>query len=478
MDHSEVKTYAALPPMDESGIDANSSYAHLLSLVDGPKRVVDFGCGPGNLSRFLAQRGCSVVGVDINPDHAGVAREYCEDVLLADLDTVSLRDLFPVQRFDVAIFADILEHLRNPEHLLAETARILAPGGYVIASIPNIAHGAVRLALLDGEFDYQPLGVLDDTHIRFFTRKSMESFFEKAGFVLDRVTRTVAPIFDPSGTLVPPVNPATVPDSVLEKLRSDPDSETLQFIVRAVPAESMPRANAKRRVATLERRVQDLETQLVLAQAELAERLDAPTRAHLDEMTAELQAVTAQADEVRFELEAARIELARAEERTERQQEEARKHKNEHAKLSAEFQQLASMLEIAGAERLKLETLLSNANEALEFERARAEQRDKQTVHLQEILRHQVEQVNSISAEGEALKRELESLRGALAEKDDLYESAAAEVQMQRAQIREATLRAERAEFYLDAMRKSKFWKVRNMWFAVKQKFGVTTDIP
>src|SRR5690348_8863999 len=113
MEQAELKTYAALTPSDELALEANSSYAQILSLIDGRKTVVDFGCGPGNLARFLAMRGCSIVGVDINPDHARMAREYCEDVLVADLDSASLSDLFPVQRFDVAVFADILEHLRD-----------------------------------------------------------------------------------------------------------------------------------------------------------------------------------------------------------------------------------------------------------------------------------------------------------------------------------------------------------------------------
>ena len=75
---------------------------------------------------------------------------------------------------------DVLEHLKDPWAILGNIKENLKPDGYVVASIPNIAHGAIRLALLEGRFDYTSLGILDDTHLRFFTRESIFELFRKS----------------------------------------------------------------------------------------------------------------------------------------------------------------------------------------------------------------------------------------------------------------------------------------------------------
>lgn len=489
MEQAELKAYAAMAPIDERMLEANSSYAQILALIDGPKRIVDFGCGPGNLARFLARRGCTIVGVDINPEHAVMAREYCEDVLVADLDSVSLSDLFPVQRFDVAVFADILEHLRDPGRLVAQITSVLQPGGYVIASIPNIAHGAVRLALLDGDFDYKSIGLLDDTHLRFFTRKTMEAFFEKAGLVVEQVTRTIAPIFEPSGTLVPAIDQSRIPEAVIQKLRNDPDTETLQFVVRAVPADSSAASTGLRRVAWLERRVQDLEANLHSAKTELAKKLDVPSQNHLnsvlEQLHVALQELAASRDVARATEEA----LTESNERVSAAESRLEKAERRQSDLTNEIQQLGAVLEIAEAERTKLEALLRNAQEAVAFERQRSEQRDKHANQIQTILQHQVEQVNALIAERNAVATrmddallQIESLENRLTEtaqaNTEACRQAESEAHILRAQVREADLRADQAEFYLNAMRHSKFWQIRNAWFKFKGLFGVTSDIP
>ena len=87
-------------------------------------------------------------------------------------------------RFDAVLFADVLEHLRDPAAMLRRARPFVAEGGAVVASIPNIVHISVRLALLGGEFRYRELGLLDDTHVRFFTRESIVDLFESEGFVV------------------------------------------------------------------------------------------------------------------------------------------------------------------------------------------------------------------------------------------------------------------------------------------------------
>ncbi len=157
-----------VPDISQEGLDDNNCLIKMLHLIDENKQVVEFGCATGYFSKLLTQKRCRVTGVEINPDSAKIAKQYCEQLVVADLDFVSLVEILPTQQFDIAIFGDILEHLRNPWKLLEETRQLLKPDGYVVASIPNIAHGAIRLSLLQGKFEYKELGILDNTQLRFF----------------------------------------------------------------------------------------------------------------------------------------------------------------------------------------------------------------------------------------------------------------------------------------------------------------------
>ena len=152
------------------GSETNSSLAKQLGFVGENKSVLEFGCATGYFSRMLSEKGCRVVGVEINSDAAKQAQKYCEEVIVADLDFTPLDKILSQRTFDVAIFGDVLEHLRDPWQILESVRNHLNPGGFVVASIPNIAHGAVRLSLLQGSFNYQQYGILDNTHIRFFTK--------------------------------------------------------------------------------------------------------------------------------------------------------------------------------------------------------------------------------------------------------------------------------------------------------------------
>jgi 2-polyprenyl-3-methyl-5-hydroxy-6-metoxy-1,4-benzoquinol methylase len=134
--------------------------------------------------------GCSVVAVELSTDAAELARPYCERLIVGDADTMDMDAEFRGERFDAVLFADVLEHLRDPGRVLLRVRPLLADGGAVIASIPNVAHGSVRLALLNGQFRYTPTGLLDNTHLRFFTRDSVRDLFEAAGYHISHWQRT------------------------------------------------------------------------------------------------------------------------------------------------------------------------------------------------------------------------------------------------------------------------------------------------
>ena len=153
------------------------------------KRVLDIGCGTGNLGAALEGRGNTCYGVTIAPQEAELARQRMTQVIVSDIEQTTVLP-FPKRFFDVVIFADILEHLRNPHHALKLVAPHLARNAQILVSIPNVANIAVRLNLLRGKFDYEPQGILDDTHVRFYTLGSAVELLTSAGYEVRSVKFT------------------------------------------------------------------------------------------------------------------------------------------------------------------------------------------------------------------------------------------------------------------------------------------------
>ena len=218
--------YETEPVLD----DGNSSHALIVELVGTGKRVLDVGCATGYLANVLAGRGCEVVGIEVDPDAARRAEEFCEKVLVGDVEEMDLESQLEGDAFDVIVFGDVLEHLKYPARALERLEPFLRDEGHVVASIPNVAHGSVRLALLlRGEFRYRRLGLIDDTHLRFFTRESVERLLEDAGFLITSLMRTMRGIFDTEVK----VDPGAVPEETLRAVQRDPEALAYQFVVRA-----------------------------------------------------------------------------------------------------------------------------------------------------------------------------------------------------------------------------------------------------
>ena len=146
------------------------------------------------MRKVLKERfGCEVVGIERDAETAAQAKRFCKRVIVKDCETMNYKEEFRSETFDVTIFADILEHLVNPQAVLEGVRGLIRYGGYEVVSIPNIAHVSVILELLSGQFTYRPLGILDNTHLRFFTRKSIEELFEKSGYLIRLIDRVKVP---------------------------------------------------------------------------------------------------------------------------------------------------------------------------------------------------------------------------------------------------------------------------------------------
>jgi 2-polyprenyl-3-methyl-5-hydroxy-6-metoxy-1,4-benzoquinol methylase len=157
----------------------DSSHALVLDLVpDGaPLRILDVGCGPGWVAAELRRRGHHVTGVDLVADEG--VEERTDRFFAADLEH-GLPDAVG-DGYDVVIAADVIEHVRNPDELLADLAGRMDPRGRIIASVPNFAHWYPRARVAAGLFDYDQRGILDRTHVRFFTRRSFRRVLASTG---------------------------------------------------------------------------------------------------------------------------------------------------------------------------------------------------------------------------------------------------------------------------------------------------------
>ncbi len=174
--------------------DPHSSHSIILSwLAEGRgRRLLDVGAAGGLLSQRLTAQGWRVTGIESDAQAAEAGAPHCEAMITMNLD----REIPALEGpFDAIVYGDVLEHLVNPLNVLTELNRLLAPGGTVVISVPNIAHLYVRLLLLFGRFDYIDRGILDRTHLRFFTERSLREFIAEAGLRVVRFSATPAPLY-------------------------------------------------------------------------------------------------------------------------------------------------------------------------------------------------------------------------------------------------------------------------------------------
>jgi 2-polyprenyl-3-methyl-5-hydroxy-6-metoxy-1,4-benzoquinol methylase len=145
------------------------------------KTILETGCSTGFLSRLIAANGSRVVGIELDKEAAQIAIQNCQRVLSSNLNSPEWVDEVG-ERFDLVTFGDVLEHLTDPLDVLRRTKAILKPHGRVLICLPNIAHWTMRAKLLVGKFRYESMGILDFTHMRFFTVETAKEFIGDAGY--------------------------------------------------------------------------------------------------------------------------------------------------------------------------------------------------------------------------------------------------------------------------------------------------------
>lgn len=169
-------------------------------LPESTEKVLEIGCGDGaTLAWLRATNKCKyAAGVEYFPDAAKKARVSCDELYMGPVEAHIFQ--FSNESFDLVLCLDVLEHLQDPWAVLNEIQRVLRPGGILICSLPNVRHKSVLLPLIfKNQWRYQESGIMDMTHLRFFTTKSAIDAISNASFRVDKIIRKMPSFVSASG---------------------------------------------------------------------------------------------------------------------------------------------------------------------------------------------------------------------------------------------------------------------------------------
>lgn len=171
------------------GTDPYGAHQLVIRKLAGARVILDAGCSAGTIARALVAGGAVVDGIEFDPVAAAQARAVCRTLLVGDLESMEL----PLAEgaYDAIVLADVIEHLRGSEAVMARLRPLLRPGGRLVISTPNIANWSMRLLHLLGRWDYRERGIMDRTHVRFFTRRTLRRAVEEAGYRVVEMDVTV-----------------------------------------------------------------------------------------------------------------------------------------------------------------------------------------------------------------------------------------------------------------------------------------------
>jgi 2-polyprenyl-3-methyl-5-hydroxy-6-metoxy-1,4-benzoquinol methylase len=222
--------------------DSDHAGAHILRLIGGAENVLEIGAGPGSITKPLIElAGCTITALEIDSTSVAMLKTFCDNVIQADLNNPDWVKALPRAGFDAVVIADVLEHLYDPWATLRQVKDVVNDNGCVIVSIPHVSHASIMACLLAGDFRYGDWGLLDKTHIRFFSMQNVQALFEGAGFkIVDArfVTK------HPDQTEFADVWRA-LSDEERAVLEARPHAEIYQIVAKAVPADRHPELGSR-----------------------------------------------------------------------------------------------------------------------------------------------------------------------------------------------------------------------------------------
>ncbi|MFM2044497.1 MAG: hypothetical protein RLY86_3073 [Pseudomonadota bacterium] len=207
----------------------------LAAIPPGLSRLVEVGCSSGAMAAAYraANPGAHYVGVEIDADYAATAAPQCSETLVGDVERMDLGATPAFQGAQAWIFGDVLEHLRDPWDVLTRIRKVLPADGCVVACIPNAQNWSVQMMLAVGQFRYADSGLLDRTHLRWFTRTTMVEMFAATGYQVDHAVARIPgqPMPDHMRTAIT----AVAQGCGLDAQTAINDSLPIQYVMRARP---------------------------------------------------------------------------------------------------------------------------------------------------------------------------------------------------------------------------------------------------
>jgi SAM-dependent methyltransferase len=221
--------------MDQTPVHDQHNPDLLAFMPQGVDSVAEIGCSSGALAREYKKVNprCHYIGIEIDANYARLAQRYCDAVHMLDIEAVDeamLRERLLAQCY---VFGDSLEHLRDPWAVLSRVRAVIPSDGTVVACIPNVQHWSVQVRLARGDFRYEDAGLLDRTHLRWFTRSTLVELFEGCGFEIEEGVPRIFPEpgREPYLKLIAEMAKAAGGDPY----QALNDALPLQYVVRAVP---------------------------------------------------------------------------------------------------------------------------------------------------------------------------------------------------------------------------------------------------
>ena len=210
-------------------INPNTVHGMILSQIKPGSRILECGCATGYMTKYMKEKlNCTVDIIDIDSESVEKASVYASDAKCYDLDDSYWFIYFYNKRdkYDYILFADVLEHLRNPMDVLKDASRLLKDGGKIIISIPNICHNDILVRMFYDHFNYSSLGLLDNTHIHFWGGNDLSAFIEQVGMKLTNVQALGIPTQHTEQRY-----PGDIDPTLLELLKKRPFGEVYQYVL-------------------------------------------------------------------------------------------------------------------------------------------------------------------------------------------------------------------------------------------------------
>ena len=157
--------------------------------------VLEFGPANGRLTKYMKEQlNCDVYLVELEEEAGREALRYGVDLVVGDIEVYEWVERYKGIKFDHIIFADVLEHLRNPLEVMKKVKEFLKDDGTILLSVPNLGHNSILIDLMNNKFKYNPIGLLDNTHIHLFTKTSLDAMISESGLFVSKEMATYAKV--------------------------------------------------------------------------------------------------------------------------------------------------------------------------------------------------------------------------------------------------------------------------------------------